>query len=81
MCSIAVKEPEQLFNIEADLLKMFAFTEECLTHISSLPLDKINDVLTEDEKRKGLIKTSTLESYKNKDFSTLRVSPNSPLAA
>jgi hypothetical protein len=56
-------------------------TEECLAHISTLPLDQINDVLTEDEKRKGLIKPETMASFKGKDFSKLRVSPNSPLAA
>jgi len=81
ICAIAVKTPEQLFTIEEDILKMFQLTEECIAHISSLPLDQINDVLTEDEKRKGLTKSKTMERYQGKDFSQLRVSPNSPLAA
>jgi hypothetical protein len=37
--------------------------------------------LTEDEKRKGLLKSQTASIAKSKDYSQLRVSPNSPLAA
>jgi hypothetical protein len=54
MCSVAIKNPTHLFNIENDLLKMFLWTEECVSHITSLPLDQINDVLTEEEKRNHL---------------------------
>jgi hypothetical protein len=60
MCSVAIKNPTHLFNIENDLLKMFLWTEECVSHITSLPLDQINDVLTEEEKRKSLHMGSTL---------------------
>lgn len=80
MCSIAIKTPSTLFNIENDILRMFVLTEECIAHITSLPLDQINDVLTEEEKRKSLMMGSDL-LFKGKDFSQLRVSPNSPLAA
>lgn len=58
MCTIGIKNPDLLFEIEPDILKMFAFTEECINHISTLPIDQINDVLTEDEKRRGLMITS-----------------------
>lgn len=83
MCSIAIKKPTELFTIENDLLKMFIWTEECVSHITSLPLDQINEVLTEDEKRKSLMMGSNLtkQQFKGKDFSQMRVSPNSPLAA
>ena len=59
------------------------WTEECVSHIATLPLDLINDVLTEEEKRKSLLfNTSQIkDQFKNKDFSKMRVSPNSPLAA
>lgn len=57
------------------------WTEECLGHITSLPIDQINDVLTENEKRKGLIGSKTANQFTGKDFNQLRVSPNSPLAA
>ena len=60
MCSIAIKTPAQLFNIESDILKLFMWTEECVGHITSLPLDQINDVLTEEEKRKSLMMGSNL---------------------
>lgn len=55
MCAMAIKNPNVLFEIEPDILKVFAYTEDCVGHITSLPLDQINDVLTEDEKRRGLI--------------------------
>lgn len=55
MCAIAIKNPDLLFDIEPDILKVFAWVEECVGHISTLPLDQINEVLTEDEKRKSLI--------------------------
>lgn len=80
MCAIAIKNPQLLFNIETDILKIFALTEECIGHITSLPIDQINQVLTEEEKRKGLTK-SGFSTSQGKDYSSLRVSPNSPLAA
>ena len=60
---------------------MFAGAEECVAHISSLPLDAINDVLTEEEKRRALVDPERSAMFRGKDFSKLRVSPNSPLAA
>jgi serine/threonine protein kinase len=83
ICQIAIKNPSHLFNIENDILRLFVWTEECITHITSLPLDQINEVLTQEEKRKALMMGSSLvqSQFKGKDFSQLRVSPNSPLAA
>jgi hypothetical protein len=60
ICSIAIKNPTQLFNIENDIMKMFIWTEECVAHLTSLPLDQINEVLTEEEKRKSLMLGSSL---------------------
>lgn len=60
MCTVAIKNPTQLFTIENDILKMFMWTEECVSHITSLPLDQINQVLTEEEKRKSLQMGSNL---------------------
>ncbi len=72
-----------MFNIENDILKLFVWTEECISHIASLPLDLINDVLTEEEKRKSLQMGSSLikKQFSGKDYNSMRVSPNSPLAA
>ncbi len=61
-------------------MKLFAATEDCIAHISSLPLDEINEVLTEKERRRALLDPSKSSILKGKDFSKLRVSPNSPLA-
>lgn len=36
------------------------WTEECVGHITSLPIDQINEVLTEEEKRKSLMMGSNL---------------------
>jgi hypothetical protein len=83
ICQVAIKNPAHLFNIESDILKLFMWTEECIGHITSLPLDQINMVLTEDEKRKSLQMGSSMLSkqFSDKDYSQMRVSPNSPLAA
>jgi len=81
ICAHAMKFPERLIDIEEDILKMFAGAEECIAHISSLPLDEINDVLTEEEKRRALIDPEKSAMFKGRDYSRLRVSPNSPLAA
>jgi hypothetical protein len=74
-----MKFPERIIDIEEDILKLFAGTEECVAHISSLPLDEINDVLTEEEKRR--VDPAKAAILQGKDFSRHRVSPNSPLAA
>jgi hypothetical protein len=68
-------------HIEADILRIFAGAEECVAHISTLPLDEINEVLTAEEKRRFLLDTDKGSKFKGKDYSRLRVSPNSPLAA
>jgi hypothetical protein len=81
ICSDAIENPMSLFEREELILKLFAYTEDCIRHIMTLPIEEINDVLTEKEKRKGLM-TSTLErAAKQRDTQTLRVSPNSPVAA
>lgn len=67
ICQVAIKNPAQLFNLEGDILKLFMWTEECVGHITSLPLDQINDVLTEEEKRKSLIAGSL--GFQGKDYS------------
>ena len=61
-------------------MKLFVATEECIAHLSSLPLDEINEVLTEKEKRRIMLDPSRAQFLKGKDYSRLRVSPNSPLA-
>lgn len=77
MCGIAIEEPKSLLNIETDILTMFHYVDDCICHVSSLPIDEINAVLTEDEKNRGLLGKKL---NKNQDTSALRVSPNSPLA-
>jgi hypothetical protein len=47
-----------------------------------MPIEQINAVLTPSERRKGLVANSMNTTFKNnKDYSMLRASPNSPLAA
>jgi hypothetical protein len=70
-----------LFEREEIILKLFAYTEDSIHHINSMPIDEINQVLTENEKRKGLLESTLRTQFKDKNFSQLRVSPNSPLAA
>lgn len=61
---------------------MFAGAEDCVAHISSLPLEEINEVLTEEEKRRAIADPERSAIFRGKDgFNQLRVSPNSPLAA
>ena len=76
ICSIAMENPKNLLAIETDILTMFHFTEDCLKHISSLPIEEINSVLTEREKKRGLLNLDP-----KKDAHSLAVSPNAPLAA
>ena len=80
ICSDAINEPMSLFERETLILKLFAQTEDCIRHISIYPIDEINSVLTEHEKRKGLVGSTIRRVGKTRDTSTLRVSPNSPLA-
>lgn len=81
MCTHALKHPEAILRLEADILRLFAATEDCVAHISSLPLDEINEVLTEEEKRRTQLDPERSAAFKGKDSTRLRVSPNSPLAA
>lgn len=60
ICLDAIDNPMTLFDREQLILKLFAYTEDCIKHIQTLPIEEINEVLTEKEKRKGLM-ASTLE--------------------
>lgn len=55
ICSDAIADPMSLFDREQLILKLFSYTEDCITHIQTLPIEEINEVLTEKEKRKGLM--------------------------
>ena len=44
-----------LYDREEVILKLFAYTEDCINHISSMPIEEINSVLTENERRKGIL--------------------------
>ena len=56
-------------------------TEDSIGHLSSLPLDDINEVLTAKERRRMYGMGGKSDFLKNKDNQGYRVSPNSPLAA
>lgn len=81
LCSLAFTNPERLIDMEENVLRLFMATEDCIGHISSLPLDDINEVLTAKERRKIFMDPQRADLLKEKDYSRLRVSPNSPLAA
>lgn len=66
--------------MEEDIIKLFLHTEDSIGHISTLPLDDINEVLTAKERRRMYVGGKS-DFLKNKDTSGYRVSPNSPLAA
>lgn len=80
ICADAISSPLSLFEREESILQLFAYTEDSITHITSMPVEEINAVLTESEKRKGLVGNALSTTFKTKDWSQLRVSPNSPLA-
>jgi len=46
ICADAIKNPMSIYEKEETILKIFAYTEDCIKHISTLPLDEINEVLT-----------------------------------
>lgn len=81
ICNDVLADPMSIFDREQLILKLFAYTEDCIKHIQTLPIDEINDVLTDREKRKGLMASSLEKAAKSRDASSLQVSPNMPLAA
>lgn len=52
ICGIAIQYPERLIDIEEDILRLFMATEDSLAHLSTLPLDDLNEMLTAKERRK-----------------------------
>ena len=55
ICEQAIQNPMGLYERQEIILKLFAYTEDCINHISSMPIDEINQVITENEKRKGIL--------------------------
>jgi serine/threonine protein kinase len=80
ICCLAIKHPERLPHIESDILKMFAGTEDCVAHTSTMYQGEIDSLLPMDEKRRALPDDKSA-LFKGKDYTGLRVSPNSPLTA
>lgn len=60
ICADTLKEPMSLFEREPMVLQLIEYTEDCIRHLSALPVEDIMDVLTAKEKRRGLM-TNTLE--------------------
>ncbi len=58
-----------LFERQEIILKLFAYTEDCINHISSMPIEEINQVLTENEKRKGILESTLRTQFKDKNYS------------
>jgi len=81
ICEQAIQNPMSLYDRQEIILKLFSYTEDCINHISSMPIDEINQVLTENEKRKGILESTLRNQFRDKNYSQLRVSPNSPLAS
>ena len=74
-----MKSPLNIFDHTENILKLFARVEDSIQYFTLMPIDELNQVLTENEKRKGA--TAQLLKTHGKQSSQIRVSPNSPLAA
>jgi len=74
-----LKSPLNIFDHTENILKLFARVEDSIQYFTLMPIDELNQVLTENEKRKGA--TAQLLKTHGKQSSQIRVSPNSPLAA
>lgn len=73
-----MKGPMNVYDHTQNILQLFARVEDVIAYNTALPIDELNQVMTEAEKRKGI--TGHMAS-RGGDASKLRVSPNSPLAA
>lgn len=51
-----MKTPFSVYNNLEAILKIFAKVENCIGFITSQSIDEINDILTEEERRKGTLK-------------------------
>lgn len=78
ICAESLKAPMSIFDHVEAIQKLFLMVEDKIQFITTFPIDEINEVLTDEERRKG---TSILKAAQRKDQSSLRVCPNSSLAA
>lgn len=78
ICAEALKSPMGVYDHTENILKLFIRVEDAIQYNTSLPIDELNEVMTEAEKRKG--KSRQMIERRGADSSKLRVSPNSPLA-
>jgi len=81
LCAISIKNPARLLSLESDLLKLFNAAEDCIYHITNEGTEKINQILTEEERRRVTMDPERAKTLNGKNYGSLRVSPNSPLAA
>ena len=81
ICADCIEHPLAVYGHEDAIIQLFHYAEDCVAHIQNMPIEQINSVLTDAEKRKGLVANSLNTTLKSKDYSMLRASPNSPLAA
>jgi len=42
ICADAIKNPMSLYDREDHILKLFSYTEDCIGHVTSIPLEDIN---------------------------------------
>lgn len=67
-----------VYDHTENILKLFLRVEDAIAYNTALPIDELNEVMTESEKRKGV---TAHMAKRGIDSSKFRVSPNSPLAA
>lgn len=74
ICSLVLRQPESIINLEDTIMKFFDFTKDSVTHVTMIPLEDLKMVLTETEK------FSNPDLVNKTDGLIMKVSPNSPLA-
>ena len=77
--ALLMSRPALAPSLEDHLMELFDMAEECIAHVSSVPLDELRELLTAAEKEDTKLSKTLVGSF-GALTDTVKVAPNAPLA-
>lgn len=67
ICAETMKTPFSIYDHGDVILKLFAGVEDCISFVTAMPTEDINEVMTIEERRRAARKTNSVKFAKEQD--------------
>lgn len=67
ICAETMKTPFSIYDHRDVILKLFARVEDCISFVTGMPTEDMNEVMSNDEKRRAGRKTNSVKFAKDQE--------------